>query len=203
MFKTSNRFSTKGVEKPKIKIILGVITGAFWIISALILFIDAFIIDLNTVTTGHSLTSAMVIASLGDLVTPIYIQLYFTVHLITFFISFFGIVGTVLIGLSIRAKSDTKMWNILLLVGIIDLIVFSLTTTIIKIVMFDLSTSILSLISTILSLIAGILFFTVLPIEEVKAGLIIISVPLAYLGGAIAIVLLILLFITSLYGWIL
>lgn len=203
MFKDSNRFSAEGVEKPKAKIILGVITGSSWIISAVILFIDAFIVDLTNISSGQILSSSLVLQQVEELIAPIYNRLVFTIHLITFFISLLGIFSVILIGLAIRTKSTSIIWKVLLVTGIGNLFAFSLATSIIKIVYLGAASSSFGLISTILGLIAGILFFTVLPIDDVKAGIILVFVPLLYLGVAIASVLLLLLLIRGLYGWIL
>ena len=203
MFNDSNRFSAEGVEKPKAKIILGVITGSSWIISAMLLFIDAFIVDITTMSTGQILSSARVLQQVETLIAPIYNKLFFTIHLITFFISLLGIISVVLIGLAFRTKSIARIWKILLIAGIGEVFLFSVVNSIIKIIYLGASSASLGLTSSILSLIAGILFFTVLPIEDVKAGIILVFVPLVYLGVAIAIVIVLLLLITGLYTWIL
>ncbi|MHA1199099.1 MAG: hypothetical protein ACTSQF_07100 [Candidatus Heimdallarchaeaceae archaeon] len=203
MFKDSKRFSAEGVEKPKAKVILGVITGSSWIISALLLFVDAFIVDITTMSNGQILSSDLVLQQVGTLVAPIYNKLVFTIHIITFFISLLGIISVVVIGLAFRTKSNAKIWKILLIAGIGEVFLFSVVSSIIKIIYFGASSASLGLTSAILSLIAGILFFTVLPFDDVKAGIILVFVPLVYLGVTIGSVIILLLLITGLYTWIL
>ena len=203
IFNVSNRFSDKTIEKPKAKVILGVTTGALWILSALLMFIDAFLFDLAHVVQGKLISSDLVTIVVGPLLPPIYNQIFFTIHLITLFLNILGIISAIAIGLAIRANSNSFKWKFILFSGICEIFLFSLAITILKTYYFGIASSVLALLSVIFTLISGILFFTVLPIEDIKAGIILVATPLMYLGVAIAIVLLILFLITSLYKWIL
>lgn len=208
LFKTTNQFSAENAEKPTYKVVLGVITGSFWIVSALLLFLDAFFGDLSKITngiTGNQLSSPLIIDYVSTKLTflPIYNQVIFVENIITFCISLMGIITIILIGLALRKNSTSKIWDFIFVAGIIEIFVFSLANTIIKSMFIGFSSSILVFISALLSLIAGVMYFTILPINDIKAGMILIASPLAYLGGAIAIVLLLLLIVSVLYSLIL
>ncbi len=206
MFKQSKRFFSIDSEKPRSKMILGVFTGVSWAISAVLLFIDSFLVDLVTIQTGVSGTvfsSSLIIDYLNNVFfTPIYNQIIHTTNIITFCIGFLGIIAVVFIGLALREKSTAKIWAFFFVAGIIAVFVFSLANTILKFIFLSYATGIISLLATVLSLSAGILYFTILPLDDIKAGMILISAPLAYFGGTIAVVLAILLIVTLVYGWI-
>ena len=203
IFKASSEFFSEDKEKPTQKIIFGIIAGSFWIVSGLLLLFDAFIIDLVKSISGQILTSSTIISSVESMIAPIYNVYVLSIHLTTFFIGIIGILSTIIIALTLRSKTRLEFWKIMLETAILVLFATSLVNTILKLIYFNVSSSILPLISTITSLIAAILFFTVLPLDELKAGMILIGVPLAYLGLAVGIILLILFLITELYKWIL
>ena len=206
MFKQSKRFFSIDSEKPRSKMILGLFTGVSWAVSAVLLFIDAFLVDLVSIQTGISgtvFTSSLITDYPKNIFfTPIYNQVIHTENIITFCIGFLGILAVIFIGLALREKSTAKIWKFFFVAGIIEVFVFSLTNTILKFIFLGYASGIIALIATVLSLSAGILYFTVLPLNDIKAGMILISAPLAYFGGAIAIVLVILLIVTLVYGWI-
>ena len=206
MFNSRSQLLSDNVDKSLFKIILGVITGSFWAISAVLLFIDAIVNDLSTITRGLSgtqISSTFIIDYIDDLLTPVINQLIYTEQIITLCINILGILSVLMIGLALRTKSEAKIWKYIFLAGIVQVFVYSLVVTILKFVLIGGASGVLALVSTILSLTAGILYFTVLPKDDIKAGLILISVPIAYLGGTVVAVLLLLFIVSVLYSLIL
>ena len=206
MFKSNNRFSADTIDKPLFKIILGVITGSLWAISAVLLFVDALVNDLSTITrglTGVSMISPLISDHIGDLATSVYNQTIYVPNIIALSISLLGIAAVVLIGLSLRTKSTSKIWKFVFLAALVEIFLFSLGTSIVKFLMIGGTSGVLALIAAVLSLAAGIMYFTVLPLDDIKAGIILVSAPLAYLGGTIVTVLLLLFLVSVLYSVIL
>lgn len=202
MFKTNRNHTDENIERSVYKEILGVLTGSFWIIGAILLLIDAFASALPKTISGQILSSSTVLPYVEKLIAPIFNQTNFIIHLISFILSILGISAVIIVVVSLRSKTNLEKWKKILIAGMFSLFLFSLTNTILKLVYFNINLSILALITCISSLAAVILFFTILNKDELKAGIILVTVPMAYLGGTIGSLLVLLFLITKFYGLI-
>lgn len=202
MFKTNRNHTDENIERSVYKEILGVLTGSFWIIGAILLLIDAFASALPKTISGQILSSSTVLPYVEKLIAPIFNQTNFIIHLISFILSILGISAVIIVVVSLRSKTNLEKWKKILIAGMFSLFLFSLTNTILKLVYFNINLSILALITCISSLAAVILFFTILNKDELKAGIILVTVPMAYLGGTIGGLLVLLFLITKFYGLI-
>ncbi len=202
MFKTNRNHTDEKIERSVYKEILGVLTGSIWIIGAILLLIDAFATALPKTISGQILSSSTILPYVARMIAPIYNQTNFVIHLISFILSILGISVVIIVIVSLRSKINLEKWKKILIAGMFSLFLFSLTNTIIKLVYFNFNLSILVLITCISSLAAVILFFTILTNDELKAGIILVTVPMAYLGGTIGSLLVLLFLITKFYGLI-
>lgn len=202
MFKTNRNHTDENIERSVYKEILGVLTGSIWIIGAILLLIDAFASALPKTISGQILSSSTVLPYVEKLIAPIFNQTNFVIHLISFILSILGISAVIIVVVSLRSKINLEKWKKILIAGMLSLFLFSLTNTILKLVYFNITLSILALITCVSSLAAVVLFFTILTNDELKAGIILVTVPMAYLGGTIGSLLVLLFLITKFYGLI-